>query len=373
MIYLNNAGTSWPKAPGVRAAMVAALAAAPTDFEAVFSRAHQRAGSFLGLAHAQRLLFSPGCTSALGVAVADLPWRAGDVIVTSALEHHALARPVEKLARDLGVRHEMSPYAAGRPLDLQWLREVLGRGDVRLVAMASASNLTGELLPVEEAAKLAREHGALMLVDAAQTAGILPLDLSEAAVDLVACAGHKGLLGPQGIGLLWAAPEVHFESPWATCELRQPTEASRPDCSAFPSYCDLGSVNLAGAAGLAASLQWLEERGPARAWVGPRACARRLVEELAERPGVQVLGSPTAPRTATVALTLEALPLQRAESFFAQRGIVVRAGSHCAPWALQALRVPEGCLRISFGPFNEPADVDAVLAVIDEARTGRSG
>ncbi len=363
MIYANNAGTSWPKPEAVHQAAAAALAAAPKERDGLFARAQDEVARFLGLPHPERLLLAPGCTAALAVAIGDLPWEAGDVVVTSALEHHALARPVEKLVRERGVRHEVIPYRPGVPFDLAAAEAVLGRGRVRLVALTAASNVTGEVLPVAEAAALAHEHQALCLIDAAQVVGVLPFDVAALGADLVAFAGHKGALGPQGIGGLWAAPEVTFASPWASCEVGG---GERPPCSPMPGYCDVGSVNLAGAAGLAAGLRWLRERGPA-AGEGPRALAARLVAALRERPGCRVLGG-DGPRTATVSLLLDGLALADSEAHFAAQGVLVRAGQHCAPLALAAVGAPAGTVRISFGSFNGEEDVEAVLRAVDAVR-----
>jgi len=148
MIYANHAGTSWPKPPEVGAAVAAALAAAPGERAAIFADAAAEVVRALGLPGPERLLLTPGCAAALAVAIGDLPWAEGDVVVTSALEHHALARPVEKLTRERAVVHEVAPYRPGAPVDLDSVRDVLARGRVRLVAVTAASNVTGEVLPV---------------------------------------------------------------------------------------------------------------------------------------------------------------------------------------------------------------------------------
>lgn len=361
MIYVNNAGTTWPKPDGVREAVAAALEADPVDAADRFRAAHERIARFLGVREPGRLLLTPSCTGALAVALADLPWKAGDVVVTSALEHHALAGPVERLVRDRGVSHRSIPYRAGTPLDLEILRDFLRDGGVRLVAVTAASNVTGEVLPVRGIVELAHEHGARCLVDAAQTVGVLPVNVAAMGADILTFAGHKGPLGPPGIGGLWAAPAVRFESPRAVCDI-----TAGAACAPFPTYCDVGSTNLPAAAGLAAGMSWLEGPGrgaPERA----RKLARRLAGALQERPGVVLFGGPEAERTATVSFRLESLPVQEAEAFFRKRSILLRAAAHCAPMALEAIGSPGGTIRVSFGVFNRDGDVDAVLAAVDEA------
>jgi len=368
MIYANNAGTSWPKPPGMSEAVVASLAADPVEAAKAFEPARDAVCRLLGIADRERLLFTSGCTQALAVGIEDLPWREGDVIVTSSLEHHAVVRPARKLERERGVSHVAAPYRDGEPVDLDFVRDVLGRGRVRLLAVSAASNVTGELLPIDELAALAHEHDALCLVDAAQAVGIVPVDVEASGADMIAFAGHKGPLGPQGIGALWARPGVEFESPAASCNIGERSAARQP-CSPFPGYCDVGGLNLAGAAALAASVEWVLVRGVDEVGGHGRALASRLRAGLRERKGCTVYGvDDDARRTAAVSIELDGLPVARAESFFLERGIIVRAGEHCAPTALESIGAPGGTIRISFGSFNTADDVDAVLASIDEAR-----
>ncbi len=363
-IHGNHAGTSWPKPPGVAEAMQAALHAEPRDQAGSFASAHRAIARALGLPTPERLLLASSCTQAMSVAIGDLPWQAGDVVITSSLEHHALARPVTKLVHERGVVHERSPYAPGRPFDLEFADRVLRGGRVRLVAVTHASNVTGELLPVAELAALAHQHGPLLLVDTAQTAGVWPVPAAELGADIVVFAGHKGLQGPLGIGGLWAAPHVRFTCPAAVCEIGGGAAGS--SLAPYPGFCDVGSVNLPAAAGLAAAIDWLGSL-PTHDRNRPLRHAARLVAELGERPRCRLLGG-EGPHTGTRSIVIDGLPLERAEAHFAAHGIVVRAGSHCAPMALAALGVPAGCLRISFGPTNRDEDLDAVLAAIDAVR-----
>jgi cysteine desulfurase/selenocysteine lyase len=365
MIYANHAGTSWPKPPEVRRAVAETLEADPRTWGERFEAARAAVCGFLGIPAAQheRFLFTSGCTAALAVVLEDLPWRDGDVVLTSSVEHHALGRPVERLKASRGVLHVAVPYHPGRPLDLDFVRDALRRGGVRLVAATAASNVTGERLPVEDLARMAHDHDALCLVDAAQTAGVVPLDVAGLGADIVVFAGHKGPHGPQGVGGLWAAPHVFFESPGAVCEIDSGGRGRA--CASFPTYCDVGSANLAGTAGLAAGFRWLAAGGEERAGGRARRLAARLRDGLRERPSCSVHGGETSGLTAAVSLTIEGLELEHAEALFRELGIVVRAGSHCSPMALEALDAPAGTLRISFGPTNRDGDPQAILEAID--------
>ena len=349
--------------------MVQALAASPFEQGALYAAAHAAIARSFGLPAPERLLLTSSCTQALAVVMGDLPWQAGDVLLTSSLEHHALVRPAQQLVQERGVVHGRAPYRPGNPIDLAAVEAALRAGRVRLVAITGASNITGERLPVAELSALAHQHGALLLLDAAQLAGVVPFTVTELGVDILVFAGHKGMNGPLGIGGFWAAPAVAFACPSAGCELG---ERGPGASSPYPGFCDVGSVNLPAACGLAAALAWLAAL-PREQRELPLALATQLRAALRERPFGSHLGG-DGPHTATVALRLPPAALAQAQAHFQQLGLVVRAGQHCAPMALAALGAPEGCLRISFGPSNGPGDVEPVLAALDAlARLHRPG
>lgn len=363
MIYANAAGTSWPKPDQVVEAAQRAMLASPTDNATLYRDGHRAVQQFFGIpdSSADRLLLAPSCTSALAVALADLVWNDGDGILTSSLEHHALARPVQKLVWERGVTHVQAPYQPGQPIDLAFVEQQLNEHDIKLVAVTGASNVTGEQLPIAELAQLAHAHGAHLLLDAAQTAGLIPINVQELGVDLLVFAGHKAMLGPFGIGGLWAAPSVNFMCPTATCEVgdKKTGEMRAP----FPGFCDLGSVNFPALAGLQAAIDWHAKRTAAQRQQ-PLVLAQRLFEACRERAHCHVLGG-DGPRTATVSFTLDGVALSDAQRHFRKHDVAVRVGTHCAPMALATLGQADGCIRVSFGPHNVDSDVDAVLAVID--------
>jgi cysteine sulfinate desulfinase len=191
-------------------------------------------------------------------------------------------------------------------------------------------------------------------------------------VDLLVFAGHKGPLAPHGIGGLWAASSIEFQSPAAVCEIgplgtdSNASQSGRPRCASFPGDCDVGSANLAAAGGLAAALNWRRARAD-DLYRDARLRAARLREALRQQPGCRVFGGERVPHTAALSFLIDDLPLPAAEAFFAERGITLRAGQHCAPLALQAIGAPEGTLRVSFGPFNRDSDVDAIVAAVADA------
>jgi selenocysteine lyase/cysteine desulfurase len=363
MTYLNHAGTSWPKPEPVRAAVARALESSPASWPEDFDAGHARIAAALGIGDPGRLLLTPGCTSALALAVADLPWEPGDRVVISGLEHHALARPTQ-LLEARGVERVVLPRATDGPLDLERLRDELRQGGARLVAMTAACNVTGELLPVPEVVALAHEHGALCLVDGAQVAGWIDLDLASLEVDLFAFAAHKGLQAPWGLGGLYVAPHVSLASPSAACEL--PAPGQPPACSTMPGYCDAGSVDRVALAGLVAALDWLDAPARADRLERARAHVERLTDALEERPGVRLHGTrPPRSRLPTIAFSVEGRRTAELAQDLGGRGLVVGAGLQCAPLAHEALgTAPSGVVRLSAGPATSDEDVESALEAL---------
>ena len=370
MIYLNNAGTTWPKPDVVRSSVSEALVSGPETWASVYASALTTTAQFLGLDpdESRGLLFTSGCTAALSQAFTSIPWADGDRIVSSALEHHALARWLFKLAEERGVESSHSPYRSGIPLDLDFVEQELKRGGVRLIAISHASNVTGEMLPIAPLVELAREHGAMVLLDAAQTMGVLPLRPGSDGLDVDLCtfAGHKGPLSPHGIGGLYTAPRVKLRVPAAVCEL--PADAGDPrECQETLSFCDVGSFNLSAGAGLIAGLGYLRDQGEAPRQKGIELM-RRLRAGLEQIDEVVTLGgSDVAAHTNLTSVTFQRGSVQAAGTFLRQQGIIAGAGFHCAPDAHEAIGTPRaGTLRLSTGPFSTAADIDRTLGALEE-------
>ena len=352
-LYLNHAGTSWPKPRPVRRAFAEAMDAPPERWSDDFVRAHRAVAEAFDV-DPDALLPTPGATSALAVAVADLPWSEGDRVLTSSMEHHALVRPLQKL-RQRGVQVVEIPRGDG-PLDLGVLEHELRQGSVRLVATSMAANVTGEILPFREIIALSHAHGARCLLDGAQAAGWLPLSLSELEVDLFAFAGHKGPQAPYGVGGLYVRPGLILDSPGATCDGER--------CSTGPGYCDTGSVDRPALVALAAGLTWMSEQAPLER---VRQLEEAFREEVQRLPGVRILGG--GPRTPVCSLVVEGRSPVALARALAEQGVTVRGGTQCAPRAHRTLGTGEaGTLRFSFGPQSglqdAPRAVEALAAVL---------
>lgn len=363
MIYLNHAGTSFPKPQSVHEAVAATLSAPPEQHAAIYDRAFstvKREFRAAGKGDPFRTQMTSGCTAALALALGDVPWASGDFLLTSGLEHHALDRVAQslELARDI-VRVAVPPSQSS-PIDLAALERHLVEKQVRLVALTQASNITGEPMPLEEISRLAHQNGAHLLVDAAQTFGTSLFDEAVRWADIIVCAGHKSALGPQGVGVLAARASFSFLVPGAACELGEKA------CGSFPGFCDVGSVNLAGLAGLAEGLRWSHSQGRARLLQESQRLASRLRSSLADSDGFELLGDSENEGLATISFVPRRGELSELGAHFHKRGLWLRVGTHCAPQALATLGHPAGCARISFGPLSRESDVLAVEHALRE-------
>lgn len=364
MLYFNQAGTSWPKPEPVRRAVAEALEAPPEEWGDRFDRLHREVAGRFGIADPGRLLLTPGATSALAVAIRDHPWAVGDRLLVSSWEHHAVHRPAQQLEA-MGVRVDVIPPGEGGPLALGALEAELRRGRVRLVAMTAASNVTGDLLPVDDILGLCRRYDALFLLDAAQVAGWMPLDVAASGVDLLAFTGHKGPQGIWGIGGLYVSPDVQLASPEASCEVGRSPGAV---CAPMPGYCDVGSVDRAALAGLVAGLEWLEQADQRDRLARARARIEVVESYLSTVEDVTIHRTTPAPvRMPAVAFTHRRSSPAGLASRLADRGIMVGSGLQCAPLAHRTLGTePDGVVRVSFGPGNAPGEEEAL---VDALRT----
>lgn len=375
-IYLDNAATSHPKPEPVyqalerfarnemanpgRAGHRMSLAA-----ERVLDDARHRLNQFFGGASPDRWILTLNCTDALNIAIKGIV-NDGDHIVTSNLEHNSISRPLR--AMELAGRIILSKVEADSDglLRMDQLENALAR-PTRLVAITHASNVLGTVQPISMIGAMARSRGAAFLVDAAQTAGVLPIDVAKSNIDFLALAGHKGLFGPVGTGALYVAPGIN-PRPWREGGTGGDS-SSETQPILYPYHLEGGTPNVLGVAGLVAGLKWLVERGIEKVHDHEVALARRLVDGLKTIPGVEVFGiDDWSRRVATVPFRLETIPVADVGGILDSHfDIAVRPGLHCAPYVHKAIgTAPEGLVRASPGPFNTEADIDQLVTAVRE-------
>jgi cysteine desulfurase family protein len=366
-VYLDNAATTFPKPESVYRAVdrfMHQVGATPgrgghrreEEAQRIADEARAALAQLFHAPDPQGVMFTLNATQAINMALKGL-LRPGDHVVTSSIEHNAMWRPLKALEKR-GVVVTAVPCAPDGTLDPADVAAAL-RPHTRLVAMLHASNVLGTILPIAAVSEMAHRHGALMLVDAAQTAGAYPIDMPALGIDLLAFAGHKGTYGPHGTGGLVVRPGVELET-WmegGSGVLSRPE--TMPD--ELPIRLEAGTQNAAGIAGLLAGVQFVLEQGVERIRAHEMELTRRLIERLQVVPGVRVLG-PTDParRTAVVSITVEGYsPDQLAQVLDKAFNVATRAGLHCAPQAHRTAGTLEcGALRFSPGYFNTADDVD---------------
>lgn len=373
MIYFDNAATTARKPPAVAETVARAVNGfggvgrgvheASLDAGYAVFQARQRLARLLGAGDPSRVAFMGNATEALNTAVRGLV-RPGDKLVTTAASHNSVLRPLYRAVDEDGCELAVVPHDARGALDYEALDAAL-EPDVRLAAVTHASNLTGDVYDVARIARMCRERGVLLLVDAAQTAGVVPIDMEADGLDLVAFTGHKSLYGPQGTGGLAVAEDVDVEplkvggSGVHSYDRRHPAR--------MPERLEAGTLNAHGIAGLGAGLAYLEERGVEAVGREVRGLAERFERGVRAVEGVRVLGGGgDAGRCGIVAINLGDVDSAAVgDALNAEFGICTRAGAHCAPLMHEALGTErQGAVRFSFSSFNTPEEVDAGIAAV---------
>jgi cysteine desulfurase family protein len=382
MIYLDNAATSWPKPPEVIQAIASYLEVAGGNPGRSGHRLSLAAGRIVydtreavamlfNAPDPLRVVFTMNATHALNIVLHGF-LKPGDRVVTTSMEHNSVMRPLRARERD-GVAVAVAQCEKDGTLPLERFAAALS-GSARLAVVTHASNVTGTLLPIRALAELAHSAGALLLVDAAQTAGAVPVDMQAMDIDFLACSGHKGLLGPPGTGCLVLGPGVDTSQ---IKPLMQGGTGSRSEHEEqpedLPDKFESGTPNGAGIAGLGAGVHWVLARGVEALRAHEMVMAGNLLEGLKNIPGVRIFGPmETTDRVATIAFTVEGRRVSEIGwRLDEEYGVLCRVGLHCAPAAHHTIGTfPEGAIRLAPGPFTNQADVKTALNAIQRIVTG---
>lgn len=355
-VYLDNAATSFPKPKAVIEAagrVLEGVGASPgrgahrhaREAMAIVSDCRQKAAAILGVKDPDRVIFTKNATESINLVLKG--WlRPGDRVLYSAMEHNSVVRPLRRLASQ-GVNSEVIPCSPGGAPDLGVLTQML-RSETRLVVLVHVSNINGALMPVEEAAEVCARARAPLFLDAAQSAGVQPIQAEELGIGMLACSGHKALLGPAGVGILYVRPDLDV------LPLMEGGTGSRSEELEQPEFCpdryESGTPNLPGLAGLCAGIGYILETGMDRIRNHEIGIAHYLENELWQIPGVRVL-EPERRGSGAVSFVVEGMNPADTGSILDQAfDIAVRTGLHCAPLAHRTLGTfPEGTVRVSPG------------------------
>ena len=376
MIYLDHAATSWPKPPEVLAAMTHFLERAGGNpgraghrlsIEAgrIVYKARETLAELFNAADPLRIIFTLNATHAINFALHGL-LKPGDHVVTSCTEHNAVMRPLRFLERN-GVRVSIVPCDNEGTLDPQNFARAIEKS-TRLIVATHVSNVTGTMLPIAEIAAVARRAGVYLLVDAAQSAGVVPIDMSAIGIDLLAFTGHKGLQGPPGTGGLVIGENVHEKE---LTPLTHGGTGSRSESELqpedLPDKFESGTLNGPGIAGLEAGARLALKRGIETIHAHEVALAKRLVEGLGNIRGVRLYGpNDWEKRSAVVSFTSDTC--QTSEIGFRldeEFDIMCRVGLHCAPAAHRSIgSFPGGTVRFAPGPKTSVSEIDAAITAV---------
>lgn len=377
MIYFDNAATTMKKPPEVVQAVVEALqsfggvgrgvhGASLSAGMAVYE-AREAVARLFGAPSAARVAFCSNATEALNIAIAGLV-RPGERAVTTAASHNSVLRPLYR-ARAQGADVDILPVAPDASINYDALEALLER-PTRLLVATHASNVTGDVYDIERMAHLAHAHGALLLVDAAQTAGVVPLDMGAMGLDLVAFTGHKSLFGPQGTGGLCVGEGVEVPPFKVGGSGIKSYDEEHP--STMPERLEAGTLNGHGIAGLAAGIAYLERAGLDAVAAQTHALVERFEAGARQIEGVRILGGRgDSGRCGIVALNVGDVDSAVVSAALnADFGICTRAGAHCAPLMHQALdTVEQGAVRFSFSHLNTMDEVEEGLRALSQVAT----
>jgi cysteine desulfurase family protein len=378
MIYLDNAATSFPKPEAVyqtldafarhdlanpgRAGHKMALAA-----ERALDDCRHLLNQFFHGEGPERFIFTLNCTDALNMAFKGV-LKDGDHVITTDLEHNSVSRPLR--AMELAGKIALTRIAAdqGGTVDPDAIKRAI-TPKTRLIAMTHGSNVLGTVQPITEVGAMARSEEILFLVDAAQTAGVMPIDIQAMHIDLLAFPGHKSLLGPTGTGALYVGPGA-IVGAWREGGTGGDS-SSETQPRDYPYFLEGGTPNVLGVAGLATGIKYVSEQGLAKIHQHEMNLVEQLWKRLDEIGGYEVFGHrDMARRVGTLSLRSESLPAAEIGGILDQAfEIAIRPGLHCAPYIHRAIGTfPDGAVRVSPGPFNTAADIDTLANALAEIK-----
>ena len=374
-IYLDNASTSFPKAPTVATAMSDYITnrgininrgsyALAYDVEDIIYTTRQRLNTLFNGHDPSHVVFTQNVTMSLNMVIKGL-LKAGDHVLVSSMEHNAVMRPLTQLL-DKGITFDIIPCDKTGSIQLESMDSLIRPNTVAMI-INHASNVCWTIQPLESIGPICKAHSLQFIVDAAQTAGVIPIDVKACHIDALCFTGHKGLLGPQGIGGIILTKEMaqtltpliaggtgsfsHLET--------MPTH--------MPDAFEAGTLNLPGIIGLNEGLAYIESQGMENIHNHELALTQSFLEGLQSIDGINIVGKQNIQdRTAVVSITIDGMdPASIAYELESNYHIMTRVGLHCAPRAHQTLETyPEGTVRFSFGYANTHKDVETALSAL---------
>jgi cysteine desulfurase/selenocysteine lyase len=333
-----------------------------------YEKSRQRVADYIGASMADEIVFTRGTTESINLVAQ--AWggkfiRAGDVILLTEMEHHSNLVPWQLLAERTGAQLRFVPVRDDGTLAIERLDSML-TPEVKMFAFTHISNSLGTINPVADHCRKAREVGAVTLIDAAQSAGHMPLNVQEFGCDFLAFSGHK-MCGPTGIGVLYGRAEILDSTPpWhGGGEMIVTVALEKSSFKKPPHRFEAGTPNIAGAIGLAAAIDYIEGIGRQEIFDHDVDLTTYAMKRLADLPGVRILG-PSAPRGAAVSFVMDAAHPHDLTTFADQSGLALRGGHHCNQPLMKRFGVP-GTTRASFYFYNTKDEIDHMIEILERA------
>ncbi len=365
MIYLNCAATSYTRPECVVQAVTSALngmgssgrGASKSELASarIVFEARENMAQLLGFSHPDRICFTANATEALNMAIMGLV-RSGDHVVATDWDHNSMLRPLHRLVDQANIKLDYVRADSKGNLIMEDFENLVDE-NTRLVCVTHQSNLTGNICDLERIANIVHEKGAYLLVDAAQSAGAMSIDIDKLGIDVVCFTGHKALLGPQGTGGIAVSPHVEVSSVIEggtgvlSFERRQP--------AVYPEHLEAGTLNTHGLAGLGASTSWILEKGIDVIREHDNALLNQFLTEISDIDGIEIYGDHSSNHGPVVSLNLENMSSSSLSDILSYEfDIATRAGAHCAPRMHRALGTQDtGAVRFSWNWFTTSEDV----------------
>lgn len=371
-IYFDNGSTSWPKAPGVAEAMSELLTKGAFNInrgnyegayevEGLVLETREKLAKMFHCEDSKRVLFSPGITHSLNYFIKGF-LKAGDHVIVSGIEHNAVMRPLRQMEA-CGVTYDIAATAEDGSVTAEAI-EALVRPETKAVIISHASNVCGTVLPIKAIGQVCKKHDLFFVVDSAQSAGTIQIDMEKCGIDFLAFTGHKGLLGPQGIGgfLISERLDAQMVPYLAGGTGSQSDSLDMP--TNLPDKYESGTMNLPGIIGLHAALSYIEETGIEYIHDKKMELTAYFLEKLREFPNIRVVGKQDVQdRVAVVSLDFQGednaiIAFELEQNY----GIMTRVGLHCAPIAHQSLHTyPQGTVRFAFSASNTKEEIDRCI------------
>lgn len=374
MIYMDNAATTMHKPQAVIDAVIAAMSSmgnagrganeASLSASRVIYDTRDKLCQFFGAENPRQIVFTNNSTESLNIAIKGL-LNPGDHVITTMLEHNSVLRPLYEMEKK-GVKLTIIRSNEKGTFDLKDMEDAICP-ETKMVICTNGSNLTGNYIDIEKVGEMAHKHGLLFVVDASQTAGVFPIDVQRMQIDVLCFTGHKGLLGPQGIGGMYVREGLAVRP--LKCGGSGVQTYSKTHPAEMPTALEAGTLNGHGIAGLGAAVDYLNETGIDVVREKEQRLMRKFYEGVKEIPDVKVYGDfSTFDRCAIVALNIGDFGSSEvSDALLTEYGISTRPGGHCAPLMHEALgTVEQGAVRFSFSHYNTDEEVDAAIAAVRE-------